>query len=141
MSKSQLNRWRRVAQELRGMAFIVLGILIARSSFADHYFVPSGSMEYTLISGDRVVVDKMAYGLRLPFTDVKVTQGTAVSRGEVVIFDSPRDGVRLIKRIVAVGGDSVEVKNGHLFIDSQPMACCLPWVIIAATAWMAEVLG
>jgi signal peptidase I len=122
LTKSQSKGWRRVAEELRGVAFIVLGILAARSSFADHYFVPSGSMEYTLIAGDRVVVDKMAYGLRVPFTDVKMTAGTAVSRGEVVIFDSPRDGVRLIKRIVAVGGDSVAVQNGHLFVNGQPMA-------------------
>lgn len=122
MSKLKAKGWRRVAEELRGIAFVVLGVLIARSSFADHYYVPSGSMEYTLIAGDRVVVDKMAYGLRVPFTDVKITEGAAVSRGDIVIFDSPRDGVRLIKRIVAVGGDSVAVRNGHLFINDEPMA-------------------
>lgn len=122
MTKNTRDRLRRIAIELRGIAFIVLGILAARSSLADHYYVPSGSMEPTLISGDRVVVDKRAHGLRVPFTSVKITDGGRVARGEVVIFDSPRDGVRLIKRIVAVGGDSVVVENGHLFINGQALA-------------------
>lgn len=122
ISKSRAHRWRRVAQELRGITCIILGILFARASFADHYYVPSGSMEYTLIAGDRVLVNKMAYGLRIPFTHVKLTEGAAVSRGEVVIFDSPRDGVRLIKRVVAVGGDSVSVRDGRLAINGKPMA-------------------
>jgi signal peptidase I len=114
--------WRRIATEVRGIILIVLGVLVARSSLADHYYVPSGSMEHTLIAGDRVVVDKMAYGLRLPFTDLKLINGDSVTRGEVVIFDSPRDGVRLIKRIVAVGGDSVVVRDGHLRINGELMA-------------------
>jgi signal peptidase I len=122
INKIRSISWRGVAVELRGIIFIVLGVLVARSSLADHYYVPSGSMEHTLIAGDRVVVDKMAYGLRLPFTDVKLMEGDSVTRGEVVIFDSPRDGVRLIKRIVAVGGDSVVVRDGHLRINGEPMA-------------------
>ena len=107
-------RWLR--QNLGFMLFM-LGLLVARSSFADHYVVPSGSMENTLFPGDRVVVDKRAYGLRVPFTLAKLTQGEAPARGDVVIFDAPDDGVRLIKRIVAVGGDVLEVRNGHVFID------------------------
>ena len=86
------------------LLFIVIGILSARSTLADHYYVPSGSMEHTLVAGDRVVVDKRAYGLRVPFTTWQLTNGAPVARGDVVIFDSPRDGKRLIKRIVAVGG-------------------------------------
>ena len=120
--KSQSSRWRNIAVEVRGIALIILCILAARSSLADHYHVPSGSMEHTLIAGDRVVVDKMAYGLRIPFTDARISGGSRVNRGEVVIFDSPGDGIRLIKRIVAVGGDSVAVRDGHLLINGQPMA-------------------
>ena len=100
-----------------GFILFMLGLLVARSSFADHYVVPSGSMEGTLFPGDRVVVDKRAYGLRVPLTLAKLTQGEAPARGDVVIFDAPDDGVRLIKRIVAVGGDVLEVRDGHVFID------------------------
>lgn len=96
-------------------------LLAARSSLADHYVVPSGSMEPTLKPGDRVLVDKRAYGLRVPFTGLEVTRGERVGRGEVVIFDSPDDGVRLIKRVVAVGGDEVEVRHGHVFVNGGPV--------------------
>lgn len=99
------------------LLIMVTLMLAARSSLADHYYVPSGSMEHTLIAGDRVFVNKMAYGLRVPFTKLKVSAGSAVKRGDVVIFDSPRDGARLIKRIVATGGDVVEIHNGALSIN------------------------
>ena len=58
----------------------MLGLLVARSSFADHYLVPSGSMENTLFPGDRVVVDKRAYGLRVPFTLMRIMPGEAPAR-------------------------------------------------------------
>ena len=98
----------------------MLGLLIARSSFADHYLVPSGSMENTLFPGDRVVVDKRAYGLRVPFTLTRIMPGEAPARGDVVVFDAPDDGTRLIKRIVAVGGDVLEVRRGRALINGAP---------------------
>ena len=95
----------------------MLGMLVTRSSLADHYVVPSGSMEPTLVPGDRVVVDKRAYGLRVPFTLVRLTSGQAPARGDVVIFDAPGDGTRLIKRVVALGGDLLEVRGGRVFVN------------------------
>lgn len=94
-------------------------LLAARSSLADHYVVPSGSMESTLMPGDRVFVDKHAYGLRVPFTDLEVADRGAPQRGEVVIFPSPADGVRLVKRVVAVGGDLVEVRDGRVRVNGE----------------------
>lgn len=111
-----------IRSELPRLAAMVFLLFAARSTLADHYYVPSGSMEYTLMSGDRVLVDKRAYGLRVPFTGYKLAEGARVTRGEVVIFDSPRDGTRLIKRIVAVPGDRVELRNGQLAINGRPMA-------------------
>lgn len=93
----------------------------ARSSLADHYYVPSGSMEYTLMPGDRVIVDKTAYGLRIPFTTIDILDGDPPQRGDVAVFDSPRDGTRLIKRIVAVGGDVVSVKDGLLTVNGKTL--------------------
>lgn len=117
-----LSRPLRILRESASLLLLLLGLLAFRSSLADHYYVPSGSMQPTLIPGDRVVVDKRSYGLRLPFTDWQLTDGNAVQRGEVVIFDSPRDGTRLIKRIVAVAGDRVVVRNGQLHINGLSMA-------------------
>jgi signal peptidase I len=92
-------------------------LLAARSSLADHYVVPSGSMEATLKPGDRVFVDKHAYGLRVPFTSLELADTGAPQRGDVVIFPSPADGVRLVKRVVAVGGDVVEVRGGRVRVN------------------------
>jgi len=108
---------RKKIREYLPFAFAMFCLLAARSSLADHYLVPSGSMENALYAGDHVVVDKRAYGLRVPFTLEKVRSGAHPRRGDVVIFDSPADGTRLIKRVVAVGGDLVEVRGGHVRVN------------------------
>src|SRR3954462_10763771 len=95
-------------------------LLAARSSLADHYVVPSGSMEPTLLPGDRLLVDKQAYGFRLPFTLVKRTQGAPVAGGDIVVFDAPADGTRLIKRAVVLSRDLIEVKDGHVIVNGAP---------------------
>jgi signal peptidase I len=100
---------------------MLLLLTAARSSFANHYHVPSGSMQPALIPGDRVVVDMTAYGLRVPFTDFDLVARGTPQPGEVVVFDSPVDGTRLIKRVVAVGGDRVDVVDGRLRINGVPM--------------------
>jgi len=113
------TRLQRILREALVLGMLIIGIMAARSTLADHYYVPSGSMEYTLMSGDRVFVDKRAYGFRIPFSNIELTRGQAVQRGDIVIFDSPRDGKRLIKRIVAIGGDEVAIEDGYLAINGE----------------------
>jgi len=79
-------------------------------------------MENTLFAGDRVVVDKTAYGWRIPYTKIDLVEGARVKPGEVAVFDSPADGVLLIKRIVAVGGQVVSLHGGHLVVDGKALA-------------------
>ena len=104
-------------KEVAPILFALVLVTAARSSLADHYYVPSGSMENTLFAGDRVVVDKTAYGLRIPYTKIDVIEGAHPKPGEVAVFDSPADGILLIKRIVAVGGQVVSLHDGHLVVD------------------------
>ena len=92
-------------------------VLVARASFADHYRVPSGSMEPTVAVGDQICVNKAAYGVRVPASETYVVKGSAPARGEVVVLASPADGEVLLKRVVAVPGDEVEVRDGHVVID------------------------
>ncbi len=122
MKSTPRGKLRAAGRELIVIGLMLVGIMAARSSLADHYVVPSGSMEHTLYPGDRVVVDKRAYGLRIPFTGFELADGDPVRRGDVVIFDSPTDGTRLIKRIVAVGGDTVEIRRGRVAINGQPLS-------------------
>lgn len=102
---------------------LMLGLLLAaRSSFAHHYGVPSGSMEPALVPGDHVVVDMSAYGVRVPFTAIELLHRGVPRRGDIAVFKSPADGTRLIKRVAAVGGDRVTLVDGHLSIDGTPLA-------------------
>ena len=98
---------------------VALLILAARSTLADHYVVPTGSMTPTLVPGDRVLVDKTAYGLRVPFTGLQVAPGDLPRRGDVVIFDSPEDGTRLIKRVAALPGDEIAMHSGRLMVNGH----------------------
>ena len=117
-----IHRLRTLAVEwMPAIAFLLL-LTAARSSFANHSVVPTGSMEDTLVPGDRVVVDMSAYGLRVPFTDIVVAGRTDPARGEIVVFDSPVDGTRLIKRVAAVAGDRVSLRDGHLVVNGIALA-------------------
>lgn len=118
-SKTLLQRLDRTARDWLPSLLMVALLLVARSTLADHYHVPSGSMESTLLPGDHVLVNKSAYGLRIPFTKQVIAGQAEPRRGEVVILDSPDSDVRLIKRVVAVGGDHVVMRNGRLVINGQ----------------------
>ena len=95
-------------------------VLVARASFADHYLVPSGSMEPTVQVGDQICVNKVAYGLRVPESQAYLVKAEGPARGDVVVLSSPTDGEVLLKRVVAVPGDVVEVSAGRVVIDGAP---------------------
>lgn len=98
-------------------AFVVVTFAV-RASFADHYRVPSASMAPAVHVGDHVLVAKAAYGLRLPLTTTYLAHFTGPERGDVVVLESPdpEDPIVLLKRVVAVGGDEVEVRDGRVFL-------------------------
>ena len=117
---TESRHWLR--RELPQIAATLLLLLAARDSFANHYNVPSGSMEHTLQIGDRVAVDMRAYGLRVPFTGLNLMETGTPQRGDIAVFASPQDGTRLIKRVAAVAGDEVELVDGRLSINGVSMA-------------------
>src|SRR6187200_102498 len=121
MSSGNSSRKNWLKQEAISLAIVLAAVTAARSSLADHYFVPSGSMENSLVLGDRVFVNKTAYGFRIPLTKIDLFGARTPERGEIAVFDSPRDGTRLIKRIVAVGGDRVQIHDGHLSINGKAL--------------------
>ncbi len=101
--------------------FLVLLLLFGlfRTAIADWNPIPSGSMRPTLLEGDVVFVNRLAYNVKIPLTDVVLSRTGDPQRGDVVTFSSPLDGMRLIKRLVAVPGDVVEMRAKVLIINGQ----------------------
>jgi signal peptidase I len=112
-----LGRLRSVWSRNRGTLLFLALMFCFRSAWADWVRVPTGSMNPTIIEGDRVLVDKHIYGLRIPFTLLRLNAGRDPERGEIVVFDSPRDGVSLVKRVIAVPGDVVELDGEALIVN------------------------
>ncbi len=100
------------------ISFIVLMVCF-RSAVADWYTIPSSSMEPTLEIGDRIVVDKMAYDLRIPLTEVSMMKTGEPARGDIVVFESVAANNRLIKRVVGLPGDRVSMNNEVLTINGE----------------------
>jgi signal peptidase I len=98
-------------------------LLILRSFIFEPYRIPSDSMMPTLLDGDFIVVNKYAYGMRLPVTHQKVVAIGAPQRGDVVVFRYPLDlGINYIKRVVGLPGDRVEIRSDQLIINGEPVA-------------------
>jgi len=110
---------RNVWREYRNFAIFALLLLTFRSAWADWVHVPTGSMNPTILEGDRLLVDKHVYGVRVPWTLVRLTSGRDPMRGEIVVFDSPTDGTSLVKRVVAVPGDIVSLDDHGLIVNGQ----------------------
>ena len=102
--------------------FIVFVIIPMKSSLADWNWVPTASMSPTILEGDLVYVDKIAYDLRFPLTLRRLAKWSAPKRGDIVVCFSPDGGTRLVKRVIAEPGDTIEMKNNFLFLNGQSVA-------------------
>jgi len=100
--------------------FILL-MSVFRSAVADWYTVPTGSMQPTIKEGDRIIVNKMAYDLKIPFSQLTLHTTGEPKRGEIVVFESKAADNRLIKRMIGLPGDQIEMRNETLFINGEPL--------------------
>lgn len=106
-------------KENRGFIVFLLCFAFFRTAIADWNPIPSGSMRPNLLEGDVVLVNRLAFDFKLPLTDIVVAHLADPKRGDIVTFSSPKDGTRLIKRIIALPGDRVEMRNEVLFINGK----------------------
>lgn len=111
-----MNR-QKIFQEIKVFAVMLLVICSMRSALADWNDVPTGSMKPTIEEGDRVVVNKLAYDLKVPFTTYEITKWGDPKRGDIVVLFSPVDGTRLVKRVIGVPGDKVELRENQLYVN------------------------
>ena len=101
------------------LLFIVFVVIPVKSSLADWNWVPTGSMNPTILEGDLIYVDKIAYDLRIPLTMHRLAKWSDPKRGDIVICFSPEDGVRLVKRVIGQPGDTIEMRNNTLFLNGE----------------------
>src|SRR5436305_8368962 len=86
--------------------------------------VPTGSMENTVLVGDHVLLAKLAYAPRLPLLNVRLPRWKHAKRGDLVSFEHPRSGMTYLKRVVAVGGDTVEIREHKLIVNGGQVTEC-----------------
>ena len=118
MMSSLKSAWR----DNRSLLLFVALMFCFRSAIADWNDVPSGSMKPTLIEGDRIGLNKMAYDLRVPFTHISLYKIADPARGDIAVFDSKVADKRLVKRVIGVPGDIIAMHDNRLYINGQAIA-------------------
>lgn len=101
---------------------VILIVLLLRSFLVEPFRIPSGSMMPTLLVGDFILVNKFAYGLRLPVLNSKFVELGEPQRGDVVVFRFPKDpSIDYIKRVVGVPGDQIYYRSKTLYVNGEPV--------------------
>jgi signal peptidase I len=115
MKKSLVKLWK----ENKALIVFISLMMVFRSAVADWNDVPTGSMQPTIVEGDRILINKMAYDIRLPFTHISLVKLSEPQTNDIIIFDSIASDKRLVKRVIGVPGDNITMKNNQLFINGQ----------------------
>jgi signal peptidase I len=116
MKKNSAKLWK----EYKSLIVFISLMLVFRSAVADWNDVPTGSMKPTIVEGDRIFINKMAYDIRVPFTHISLFKISEPQTNDIIIFDSVVSDKRLVKRVIGVPGDKIAMINNELFINGQP---------------------
>ena len=121
MAKNKQNPLITVVKTNRSFLLFITLMLVFRSAVADWNDVPTGSMKPTIVEGDRIFVNKMAYDLRLPFTHISLKKIADPKHNDIIIFDSKSADKRLVKRVIGLPGDLVAMQNNQLMINGTAL--------------------
>ena len=120
-----MSIWYRIRRDYLmpfGEAFLLA--MVIRTFLVQAFSIPTGSMEPTIQGvrrgGDRIFVNKNAYDLKIPFTRVRLAEWGRPERGDLIVFLSPADGKRLVKRVIGVPGDTLEMSDNRLIVNGEP---------------------
>jgi signal peptidase I len=115
--ETMINWWK----EWRLFLLFVLLLFSFRSTVADWSHVPTGSMKPTIMEGDRILVDKLAYDLRVPFVHWRLSTWGDPERGDIVTFPSPETEELYVKRVIGMPGDTISMVENRLIINDKPL--------------------
>lgn len=101
--------------------WVVVIVFVIRACVVQNYRIPSRSMEETMLVGDHLLVNKFIYGIRVPFTDLRLPMVRAPKQGDVIVFRYPMDRSKdFIKRVIGVPGDVIEIRDKQVFVNGRP---------------------
>jgi len=126
-------------QNRRFILFIFL-MVIFRSGIADWNTVPTGSMKPTILEGDRIWVNKLAYDVRLPLTSISLYRHADPQRGDIVVFESHKADKRLVKRVIGLPGDVIELRHNQLIVNGEAAGYSL-LLKTADTLYLSEAIA
>lgn len=108
-------------ENLKSLGILILIVFAIRWSIASPYHVPTASMEPSIKVGDRLIANKLAYGLKLPFTDWDIVSWGTPKKGDIVVFKYPKDtSLDYVKRVVGVAGDRIRIRDNILYVNDEP---------------------
>jgi signal peptidase I len=111
----------KLRENVEALVIAIILALFIRAFVVQAFKIPSGSMQNTLLIGDYILVNKFIYGVKIPFTDITVIPVTEPKKGDIIVFKFPGDPSKdFIKRVVAVGGDTVEIREKQVYVNGKP---------------------
>jgi signal peptidase I len=115
-NKSALREW------IEAIVIAFFLSMIIRTFIIQAFKIPTGSMRSTLVEGDLILVNKFIYGAKVPFADLNLPALRQPKRGDVIVFKYPENPKKdFIKRLIAISGETVEIKNGTVYINDKPL--------------------
>ncbi len=108
---------------LRSLGIALVLFLVLRTFIVQTFVITSGSMEDTLLVGDMLLVNRASIGSRIPFTSIRIPGYSEPRRGDILVFDPPHEeSLKLIKRLIGMPGDTLEMRERVLFLNGDPLA-------------------
>lgn len=121
-----MNKRKIIEDYVKPILIAILIALFIRTFIVQAFKIPSSSMEPTLQVGDHILVSKFIYGIKIPFTQIKLFQYKTPQRGDVIVFIYPKDTSKdFIKRVIGVSGDRIEINGEKIYINGKKMED--PW--------------
>jgi len=108
-----------IREYVESFGIAIIAALLLKALVIEHFIIPSGSMEDTLLVGDFLFVNKFIYGARIPFTDIRLPAIKEPEQNDKVVFKYPGDKNHYIKRVIAVEGQTIEIKNKVVYVDGK----------------------